>query len=316
MESENESDAAVEPPPRKTSKAPAERSRSLSPESDVVEPKDVAEPPARKKPKGRPNRSISHAEALEREEEVVEQPVRSSTSKGKGKRPTVPERGPPDDEEPDVPKKAEKPSRAATSKKGSKKKQTAPSKASPPPDPPVPLDPDPGVLSKTRNDEDYPPKKARQSKKRQQEEEADALEDTHPPRKRPKGQLADASKVKPKKKSAVVHDEPDPRAKKPLKSTIRQQEAEDVFEDLPPPRKRPKSRPADAGSRPLKKSSAAIDDEPDAPSKKPSKSKKRRQEEDTFDDPPPRKRPKSQPADGSRAKPEKKSAAIKDEPKG
>ncbi|KAF7420887.1 hypothetical protein PC9H_011405 [Pleurotus ostreatus] len=329
LESENESDAAVEPPPRKRSKAPTERSRSLSPESDVVEPEDVGEPPARKKPKGRPKRPVSHAEATEREEEdvvVVERPVRPSTSKGKGKRPAVSERGLPyddDDDEPDVPRKAVKPPRPTTSKKGAQKNQTAPSKASPLPDPPVPLDPDPGVLAESRNDGDCPPKNARQSKKRQQEEEeADAFEDTQPPRKRPKGPPADTTKVQSKKKRSAVGDaEFDPPAKKPLKAKIRQQEAgEDTFEDPPPPRKRLKSQPADNGTRPAEKSSAAADDEPDAdaPSKRPPKSNKRQQEEDAFaDPPPPRKRPKSQPADGSSAaKPKKKSAAIKGEPKG
>ncbi|KAG9217874.1 hypothetical protein CCMSSC00406_0005244 [Pleurotus cornucopiae] len=327
LESENESDAAVEPPPRKRSKAPTERSRSLSPESDVGEPEGVGEPPARKKPKGRPKRPVSHAEAIEREEEevvvVVERPVRPSTSKGKGKKPAVSGRGlPDDDDEPDVPRKAGKHSRPTTSKKGAQKKQTAPSKASPLPDPPVSLDPDPGVLAESRNDGDCPPKNARQSKKRQQEEEeADALEDTQPPRKRPKGPPADTTKVKPKKKKpAVGDDEPDPPAKRPLKAKIRQQEAgEDTFEDRPPPPKRWKSQPADTGTRPPKKPSAAADDEPDAPSKKPPKSNKRQQEEDAFEDPPPpRKRPKSQPADGSSAAQpkKKKSAAIKGEPKG
>ncbi|KAF4568245.1 hypothetical protein EYR36_010254 [Pleurotus pulmonarius] len=260
VESENESDAAVEPPPRKKSKGPPRRSRSLSPESELVEQKAVIAPPARKKPKVPLKRATSRVET----DEAVEEPRRPSTSKskGKGKKTAASKREILDDdgEEPDVPSKAKKLSRPVPSKKGSKKKQAAPSKAFPLPDPPVPLEPDPGVRSKSRGDEEDPPKKAPKSKKRQQED-ADAAGDPQHPRKRPKSQPAEVNEVKLKKSTIVINDEVDP-PKKPSKSKKRQQEAEEDTVEDPPPRKRRKSQTADDISAKPAKKSVAIKVEP------------------------------------------------------
>ncbi|KAG5220527.1 hypothetical protein IMY05_C4573000400 [Salix suchowensis] len=134
-------------------------------------------------------------------------------------------------------------------------------------------------------------------------------------RKRPKGQLADTSKVKPKNKSAVVNDEPDPPAKKPLKPKIRSGDGGGYVRGSTSPKTTEESAHGPR-TRPLRSL-------PQLSITNPSSFQETFQVEETSagggyvrGPSTARKRPKSQPADGNRAKPEKKSALPRTNPKG